>query len=87
MYKPKPCPHCGVAMWLELGKTVVRHPSGTDCAIGGSSFRVKRRSERDRRMTWDEYCAKNARREATKMESPKPESPKPPPSAGPEIPE
>lgn len=57
---PSPCPHCGTSMCVELGGKVARHPSHDTCQLSNRSFVVQRKGEKDRRVTWFEYCSKYA---------------------------
>jgi hypothetical protein len=58
--KPSPCPHCGISMWIELNGDAIRHPTQSDCQLNGRAFRVRKKHEKDRRPTWEEYAAKYA---------------------------
>lgn len=89
METPK-CPVCGTALRLELQKTVIAHPSEVDCPHAGRSWRVHKRNENDKRLTFSEFAAKVKSQGGGQAPSSAPipatPAPAPMPAPGPQVP-
>lgn len=79
------CPECGVDMWLEGGRTFIKHPVPHECRYAGMAWLLEKKNPKSRKKTWAEFTGQFAKT-APAEQAPK-AVPTPPPPVKPEIPE
>ena len=55
------CPECGVGMWVEGGRTFIKHPVPHECRYAGMTWLLEKKNPKSRKKTWAEFCGQFAR--------------------------